>query len=145
MHFSKLTISTLARALRANSKHPQIPRGKIPRQAQRRAQAAKWLSGHQLRDKDLSGKVIPRVDEDATTVKEDVLRYAVRSRCYSIECPTYEKCQETHPACGHCTKTGLKCEYPSTPQITHQVCAMKSIRFAKLTNMTSATSPGSSL
>ncbi|KAH7256725.1 hypothetical protein BKA59DRAFT_468286 [Fusarium tricinctum] len=30
------------------------------------------------------------------------------------------KCQETHPACGHCTKTGLKCEYPSTPQITHQ-------------------------
>jgi hypothetical protein len=33
----------------------------------------------------------------------------------------YIKCQETHPACGHCTKTGLKCEYPSTPQITHQV------------------------
>ncbi|KAM0353656.1 hypothetical protein ACHAPU_001669 [Fusarium lateritium] len=30
------------------------------------------------------------------------------------------KCQETHPACGHCTKTGLKCEYPSAPQITHQ-------------------------
>ncbi|KAM0265972.1 hypothetical protein ACHAPA_007331 [Fusarium lateritium] len=30
------------------------------------------------------------------------------------------KCQETHPACGHCTKTGLKCEYPSTPQIIHQ-------------------------
>ena len=31
------------------------------------------------------------------------------------------KCQETRPACGHCTKTGLKCEYPSAPQITHQV------------------------
>ncbi|RBQ75261.1 hypothetical protein FVER14953_20260 [Fusarium verticillioides] len=31
------------------------------------------------------------------------------------------KCQETRPACGHCTKTGLKCEYPSMPQITHQV------------------------
>jgi hypothetical protein len=30
------------------------------------------------------------------------------------------KCQETRPACGHCTKTGLKCEYPSAPQITHQ-------------------------
>ncbi|KAF5541637.1 UPC2-like protein [Fusarium mexicanum] len=30
------------------------------------------------------------------------------------------KCQETRPACGHCTKTGLKCEYPSMPQITHQ-------------------------
>jgi len=30
------------------------------------------------------------------------------------------KCQETHPACGHCVKTGLKCEYPSLPQITHQ-------------------------
>ncbi|CAM1504205.1 Fc.00g017960.m01.CDS01 [Cosmosporella sp. VM-42] len=30
------------------------------------------------------------------------------------------KCQETRPACGHCTKTGLKCEYPALPQITHQ-------------------------
>ncbi|KAI6778766.1 Sterol uptake control protein-like protein [Emericellopsis cladophorae] len=30
------------------------------------------------------------------------------------------KCQETHPACGHCVKTGLKCEYPAAPQITHQ-------------------------
>ncbi|KAJ4169431.1 hypothetical protein NW754_016459 [Fusarium falciforme] len=30
------------------------------------------------------------------------------------------KCQETRPACGHCTKTGLKCEYPAMPQITHQ-------------------------
>ncbi|KAH6610166.1 hypothetical protein Trco_000186 [Trichoderma cornu-damae] len=28
--------------------------------------------------------------------------------------------QETHPCCGHCLKTGLKCEYPATPQITHQ-------------------------
>jgi hypothetical protein len=32
------------------------------------------------------------------------------------------QCQETHPACGHCLKTGLKCEYPASPQITHQVC-----------------------
>ncbi|RFU76874.1 c6 transcription factor [Trichoderma arundinaceum] len=31
------------------------------------------------------------------------------------------KCQETHPACGHCAKSGLKCEYPAAPQITHQV------------------------
>ncbi|EFY95418.1 Zn(2)-Cys(6) zinc finger domain protein [Metarhizium robertsii] len=30
------------------------------------------------------------------------------------------KCQETRPACGHCVKTGLKCEYPSLPQITYQ-------------------------
>ncbi|OAA59315.1 C6 transcription factor [Cordyceps fumosorosea ARSEF 2679] len=30
------------------------------------------------------------------------------------------KCQETHPACGHCVKTGLKCEYPAAPQIIHQ-------------------------
>ncbi|KFA66165.1 hypothetical protein S40285_03373 [Stachybotrys chlorohalonatus IBT 40285] len=30
------------------------------------------------------------------------------------------KCQETRPACGHCVKTGLKCEYPALPQITHQ-------------------------
>ncbi|PKS06976.1 hypothetical protein jhhlp_005573 [Lomentospora prolificans] len=30
------------------------------------------------------------------------------------------KCQETKPACGHCVKTGLKCEYPALPQIVHQ-------------------------
>ncbi|KAJ0338752.1 hypothetical protein COL922a_005216 [Colletotrichum nupharicola] len=30
------------------------------------------------------------------------------------------KCQETRPSCGHCVKTGMKCEYPSTPTITHQ-------------------------
>ena len=30
------------------------------------------------------------------------------------------QCQETKPACGHCVKTGLKCEYPALPQITHQ-------------------------
>ncbi|KAI0445596.1 C6 zinc finger protein [Xylaria telfairii] len=30
------------------------------------------------------------------------------------------KCQETRPSCGHCVKTGLKCEYPLVPQITHQ-------------------------
>ncbi|KAK2772400.1 C6 transcription factor [Colletotrichum kahawae] len=30
------------------------------------------------------------------------------------------KCQETRPSCGHCVKTGLKCEYPSTPTISHQ-------------------------
>ncbi|KAM0486150.1 hypothetical protein ACHAPX_000852 [Trichoderma viride] len=30
------------------------------------------------------------------------------------------KCQETHPACGNCAKTGLNCEYPASPQIIHQ-------------------------
>ncbi|KAI2625494.1 C6 zinc finger protein [Xylaria nigripes] len=30
------------------------------------------------------------------------------------------KCQENRPSCGHCVKTGLKCEYPVGPQITHQ-------------------------
>ncbi|KAI1781119.1 hypothetical protein F4818DRAFT_28614 [Hypoxylon cercidicola] len=30
------------------------------------------------------------------------------------------KCQETRPACGHCVKTGLRCEYPATPQVVHQ-------------------------
>nr|CDP27185.1 Putative protein of unknown function [Podospora anserina S mat+] len=30
------------------------------------------------------------------------------------------KCQETRPSCGHCLKTGLTCEYPSLPTITHQ-------------------------
>ncbi|KAK1827583.1 hypothetical protein QBC39DRAFT_174625 [Podospora conica] len=30
------------------------------------------------------------------------------------------KCQETKPACGHCSKGGLKCEYPSVPLVVHQ-------------------------
>ncbi|KAI1388770.1 uncharacterized protein F4822DRAFT_429385 [Hypoxylon trugodes] len=30
------------------------------------------------------------------------------------------KCQENRPACGHCVKTGLKCEYPAVPQVVHQ-------------------------
>ncbi|SPQ27330.1 4ace3030-7343-43cb-828f-eb6824488e51 [Thermothielavioides terrestris] len=30
------------------------------------------------------------------------------------------KCQETRPACGHCVKQGLKCEYPALPTIVHQ-------------------------
>lgn len=30
------------------------------------------------------------------------------------------KCQETKPACGHCGKGGLKCEYPSMPVVVHQ-------------------------
>ncbi|RDA83619.1 hypothetical protein CP532_2842 [Ophiocordyceps camponoti-leonardi (nom. inval.)] len=30
------------------------------------------------------------------------------------------KCQETRPACGHCIKTGLECEYPSLPRVVHQ-------------------------
>lgn len=30
------------------------------------------------------------------------------------------KCQETRPACGHCVKTGLKCEYPTMPVVVHQ-------------------------
>ena len=30
------------------------------------------------------------------------------------------KCQEARPACGHCIKTGLKCEYPAAPAIVHQ-------------------------
>jgi len=30
------------------------------------------------------------------------------------------KCQEAKPACGHCVKGGLKCEYPSSPVVVHQ-------------------------
>ncbi|KAL1836966.1 hypothetical protein VTJ49DRAFT_4430 [Mycothermus thermophilus] len=30
------------------------------------------------------------------------------------------KCQETRPACGHCVKQGLRCEYPTMPTIVHQ-------------------------
>ncbi|KAH6661670.1 hypothetical protein EV126DRAFT_447479 [Verticillium dahliae] len=45
------------------------------------------------------------------------------------------KCQETQPACGHCRKSGLQCEYPSLPQITHQpqhkipIFTMEDMRF----------------
>ncbi|KAK4186574.1 C6 zinc finger protein [Podospora australis] len=47
------------------------------------------------------------------------------------------KCQETRPACGHCTKTGLPCEYPSLPTIlsssqpSHQIplFSMQDMRF----------------
>ncbi|KAF4969371.1 hypothetical protein FZEAL_10231 [Fusarium zealandicum] len=42
-----------------------------------------------------------------------------RRGCYNCK-RRRVKCQETRPACGHCMKTGLKCEYPVSPQITHQ-------------------------
>lgn len=74
-----------------------------------------------LRNRDLSGEVILRVGGDATTARDDVSKYDHCPDLLSVWWLTYIKCQETHPACGHCTKTGLKCEYPSTPQITHQV------------------------
>ncbi|RCI17230.1 hypothetical protein L249_2441 [Ophiocordyceps polyrhachis-furcata BCC 54312] len=34
--------------------------------------------------------------------------------------PPGTQCQETRPACGHCIKTGLECEYPSLPRLVHQ-------------------------
>ncbi|KAF9770820.1 hypothetical protein IL306_011578 [Fusarium sp. DS 682] len=40
-----------------------------------------------------------------------------RRGCYNCK---RRRIKETQPACGHCTKTGLKCEYPAMPQITHQ-------------------------
>ncbi|KAK0706829.1 hypothetical protein B0T26DRAFT_655867 [Lasiosphaeria miniovina] len=45
------------------------------------------------------------------------------------------KCQETRPACGHCVKTGLNCEYPAVPLVVHQpqhqipVFSMQDMRF----------------
>jgi hypothetical protein len=33
----------------------------------------------------------------------------------------HHKCQETRPACGHCVKSGLNCDYPVAPQVVHQV------------------------
>ncbi|KAF7549452.1 hypothetical protein G7Z17_g6371 [Cylindrodendrum hubeiense] len=40
-----------------------------------------------------------------------------RRGCYNCK---RRRIKETRPACGHCTKTGLKCEYPALPQIVHQ-------------------------
>ncbi|KLU89709.1 hypothetical protein MAPG_08678, partial [Magnaporthiopsis poae ATCC 64411] len=45
------------------------------------------------------------------------------------------KCQENRPACGHCVKTGLKCEYPAAPMVVHQprhqipIFTMQDMRF----------------
>jgi hypothetical protein len=44
-----------------------------------------------------------------------------RVRTKSCNPLTMAQCQETHPTCGHCSKTGLQCEYPAVPQIIHQV------------------------
>ncbi|KAF4510816.1 hypothetical protein G6O67_002679 [Ophiocordyceps sinensis] len=48
-----------------------------------------------------------------------VARTKSRRGCYNCKRRRI-KCQETRPSCGHCVKTGLKCEYPSLPQIIHQ-------------------------
>ncbi|KAI1633933.1 hypothetical protein F4809DRAFT_621121 [Biscogniauxia mediterranea] len=42
-----------------------------------------------------------------------------RRGCYNCK-KRRIKCQETLPACEHCTKGGLRCEYPATAQIIHQ-------------------------
>ncbi|KAH6688349.1 C6 zinc finger protein [Plectosphaerella plurivora] len=42
-----------------------------------------------------------------------------RSGCFNCKRRRI-KCQETRPSCGHCVKTGLKCEYPALPRIVHQ-------------------------
>ena len=31
------------------------------------------------------------------------------------------QCSETLPACGYCVKKGMRCEYPQTPKIVHEV------------------------
>ncbi|KAI8956036.1 C6 zinc finger protein [Xylaria longipes] len=45
----------------------------------------------------------------------------------SVSPPT-SACQETRPSCGHCTKTGLKCEYP-LPQHKIPLFSLQDIRF----------------
>ncbi|KAI0601854.1 C6 zinc finger protein [Biscogniauxia sp. FL1348] len=42
-----------------------------------------------------------------------------RRGCYNCK-KRRIKCQETLPACEHCAKAGLRCEYPVTAQIVHQ-------------------------
>ncbi|KAI8634132.1 hypothetical protein F5Y19DRAFT_200576 [Xylariaceae sp. FL1651] len=42
-----------------------------------------------------------------------------RNGCYNCKRRRI-KCQENRPSCKHCVKTGLKCEYPVVPQVTHQ-------------------------
>ncbi|KUI67338.1 Sterol uptake control protein 2 [Cytospora mali] len=50
-----------------------------------------------------------------------VRREHTKSRNGCFNCKTRRiKCQETRPACDHCVKVGLNCEYPALPQITHQ-------------------------
>lgn len=84
---------------------------------------------------DSSGKAIPPSSDNRSTSNASTAlatrppaqkqrlerRGHIKSRggCYNCKRRRI-KCQETVPACGHCTKTGLKCEYPALPQITHQ-------------------------
>ncbi|KAM3558298.1 hypothetical protein MY1884_004057 [Beauveria asiatica] len=79
------------------------------------------------------GQATPPSSESRSPPSGEVARHAGISRqrlerrghtksrrgCYNCKRRRI-KCQETHPACGHCVKTGLKCEYPAAPQIVHQ-------------------------
>ncbi|KAF3800548.1 hypothetical protein GCG54_00003446 [Colletotrichum gloeosporioides] len=65
----------------------------------------------------------PQISSPRTPVQKQRLerRGHTKSRRGCFNCKRRRiKCQETRPSCGHCVKTGLKCEYPSTPAITHQ-------------------------
>ncbi|KAI0181373.1 hypothetical protein GGR52DRAFT_32825 [Hypoxylon sp. FL1284] len=65
--------------------------------------------------------------ETADTANTPILRHRQERRghtksrrgCYNCKRRRI-KCQETRPACGHCIKTGLRCEYPTAPQVVHQ-------------------------
>ncbi|OAA80184.1 Zn(2)-C6 fungal-type DNA-binding domain protein [Akanthomyces lecanii RCEF 1005] len=79
------------------------------------------------------GQVTPPSSESRSPPSSEVARRAANAKqrlerrghtksrrgCYNCKRRRI-KCQETHPACGHCVKTGLKCEYPAAPQIIHQ-------------------------
>ncbi|KZL65188.1 C6 transcription factor [Colletotrichum tofieldiae] len=60
--------------------------------------------------------------QNATAQKQRLERRGhTKSRRGCFNCKRRRiKCQETHPSCGHCAKSGLKCEYPNTPAIVHQ-------------------------
>ena len=107
----------------------QMDRAFLVLEATCRLRADKLLRSRGWNDEDT-----PRADADVTTARGDASRYELppilllfffthATKLYldnSSPDPLLQ-CQETRPACGHCVKTGLKCEYPSMPQITHQV------------------------
>ncbi|KAH8177968.1 fungal zn(2)-Cys(6) binuclear cluster domain-containing protein [Sarocladium implicatum] len=79
-------------------------------------------SSHNVRASSVGSGDMTRSSGGSSAAKQRLERRGhTKSRrgCYNCKRRRI-KCQETRPACGHCVKTGLKCEYPSMPQITHQ-------------------------
>ncbi|EAQ83958.1 hypothetical protein CHGG_10362 [Chaetomium globosum CBS 148.51] len=98
------------------SDQPFQPQPLAPRQQQQLSPASARQRGCGT-GRDSSGS-----HEDRPVSKQRLERRGhTKSRRGCFNCKRRRiKCQETKPACGHCVKQGLKCEYPTLPTIVHQ-------------------------